>query len=99
MLTEKYIKTYLAEEAVCPLSLEELAEKLEFEEGEDISLLQNLLQKMEQEGEVVMSRKKRYGLPEQFNLYKGIVSRHPRGFGFLELEAEGSEDIFYRLQI
>ena len=94
MLTEKYIKTYLAEEAVCPLSLEELAEKLEFEEGEDISLLQNLLQKMEQEGEVVMSRKKRYGLPEQFNLYKGIVSRHPRGFGFLELEYEESEDIF-----
>ena len=40
-----------------------------------------------------MSRKKRYGLPEQFNLYKGIVSRHPKGFGFLELEDSESEDI------
>ena len=59
MLTEKYIKTYLAEEAACPLSLEELAENLEFEEGEDLSLLQSLLQKMEQDGEIVMSRKKR----------------------------------------
>ncbi len=42
----------------------------------------------------MLSRKKRYGLPAQFNLLIGTISRHPRGFGFLIIEDGEQEDVY-----
>lgn len=94
MLTQEYIKSYMEQEMVCPLSWEELAAELGVTKDEELATLRTLLREMEQEGELILSRKKRYGLPEQFNLLRGIVSRHPKGFGFLEQENPLSEDIY-----
>lgn len=88
------IVSYIENEAVRPLSESELAEQLGVESVEGLLELKKLLIELENEGTLVLSRKKRYGLPAQFNLLIGIISRHPKGFGFLSVENSEEEDIY-----
>ena len=94
MVTKEEIITYMEQQAVRPLSEAELAEQLGVDTVEDLVRLKKLLQEMENDGTLVLSRKKRYGRPEQFNLLLGKISRHPKGFGFLVQEKSDAEDIF-----
>ena len=94
MLTKERIVAYLENEAVRPLSEAELAEQLGADSVESLVQLKGLLQELENEGMLVLSRKKRYGLPSQFNLLIGVISRHPKGFGFLITENRDQEDLY-----
>ena len=94
MFTKESIVTYIENEAVRPLSEEELAEALGAESVEQLVQLKTFLKELEDEGVLVLSRKNRYGLPEQFNLLKGKISRHPKGFGFLISENPELEDLY-----
>lgn len=94
MLTKERIVTYIAQEAVRPLSEAELIEQLQIDSVEGMVELKQLLQALEAEGTLVLSRKKRYGLPEQFHLLLGTISRHPRGFGFLLVDDPEVDDIY-----
>ena len=94
MLTKEEIISYIDEKAVRPLSEMELAEQLGADTVEKLVQLKGLLQEMENEGTLVLSRKKRYGRPAQFNLLLGIISRHPKGFGFLMIENSEEDDVF-----
>ena len=93
MVTKEEIITYMEQQAVRPLSEAELAEQLGVDTVEDLVHLKKLLQEMENDGTLVLSRKKRYGRPEQFNLLLGKISRHPKGFGFLVQEKNDAEDM------
>lgn len=74
-----------------PLSAQEVAERLDaVEKGQVLALLQD----MESSGQVVRTRKNRYGIPERMNLFVGTLQGHPRGFAFLIPEAQGIDDIF-----
>lgn len=92
--TKEDVLTYIENEAVRPLSEEELAEVLGAESVEQLVQLKAVLKELEDEGALVLSRKNRYGLPEQFNLLKGKISRHPKGFGFLISENSEVEDLY-----
>ena len=86
MVTKEEIITYMEQQAVRPLSEAELAEQLGVDTVEDLVRLKKLLQEMENDGTLVLSRKKRYGRPEQFNLLLGKISadegmRRPSGLG------------------
>lgn len=94
MLTKAYIEEFMGKKAIRPLSEDELAEQLQVETVEDLVALKGLLSEMEADGVLVKSRKKRYGLPAQFNLLVGKISRHPKGFGFLTVEDYNGEDIY-----
>lgn len=94
MLVKETIVSYIENEAVRPLSETELAEQLGVESVEAIVELKRMLHELEAEGKLVLSRKKRYGLPAQFNLLIGTISRHPKGFGFLNIEDSEEEDIY-----
>lgn len=94
MLTKEKIVQYMEQQALRPLTEFELAEQLGADTVEELMQLKALLQEMEADGTLVMSRKKRYGRPEQFNLIIGKISRHPKGFGFLVQENREAEDIF-----
>ena len=94
MLTKEEIISYIDEKAVRPLSEMELAEQLGADTVEKLVQLKGLLQEMENEGTLVLSRKKRYGRPAQFNLLLGVISRHPKGFGFLMIENSEEDDVF-----
>ncbi len=94
MLTKEEIVLYMEQRAVRPLSEAELAEQLGADSVEKVVHLKGLLQELEADGTLVLSRKNRYGRPAQFNLLIGTISRHPKGFGFLVLEDAEAEDIF-----
>ena len=94
MLNKEAIVSYIENEAVRPLSEAELAEQLGIDTVEGLVQLKGLLQELEGEGTLVLSRKKRYGLPSQFNLLIGTISRHPKGFGFLVVEDSDVDDVY-----
>lgn len=94
MLTKEQVVSYMEQQAERPLSEEELADRLGVDTVEKLVHLKRLLQEMERDGTLVLSRKKRYGKPEQFNLLLGKISRHPKGFGFLVQDDKELEDIF-----
>src|SRR5699024_7617699 len=52
------------------------------------------LNSLEDSGELVRTRKNRYGLPEKMNLILGRIQMHNKGFAFLLPEEEGVEDIY-----
>ncbi len=94
MLTKDEIIVYMEQQAVRPLSEAELAEQFGADTVEKLVHLKALLREMEDDGTLVLSRKKRYGRPAQFNLLLGKISRHPKGFGFLVQDNKEAEDIF-----
>jgi ribonuclease R len=61
-----------------PLSLAELAAQIKGNSGN----LESLLQQMETRGQVIRTRKNRYGIPEKMNLYVGTIQGHPKGYAF-----------------
>ncbi|NLK52149.1 MAG: ribonuclease R, partial [Syntrophomonadaceae bacterium] len=63
-----------------PLTAEELARELKVDRP---AKLHSLLHRLEKKGEIVVTRKGRYVLPEQMHYVTGRLQGHPRGFGFV----------------
>lgn len=63
-----------------PLSAEDLVSKLNIE---DINRFLKLLRELEEDGEIILTRKKRYGITEKMGLFVGRLDGHPKGFAFL----------------
>ena len=82
MVLANKILEYMREEAYNPLLFEELAQALGVGKDEYEQLIE-MLQNMEQEGLVVKTRRKRYGIPERMNLVVGRLQGSQKGFGFL----------------
>jgi ribonuclease R len=80
-----------------PMTFEELKEALNVPD-EDIQKFRDILQEMEKNGEVILTRSKRYGLPERMNLFVGILQGHPKGFGFVLSERPGEDDVYVALE-
>lgn len=93
MIDKERLLTLMKEEATRPLSESELIEQLQLESVEEMVTLKSLLKKLENEGALVLTRKNRYGLPEQLNLFVGRLIRHPKGFGFLAIDGV-DEDLY-----
>jgi len=51
------------------------------------------LRAMENDGQLVFTKRKCYALPEKLDLLKGMVIGHREGFGFLQVEGK-KEDFF-----
>lgn len=77
-----------------PLSVDEIEERLQIDGAEDFKELIKALNKLEESGELVRTRKNRYGLPEKMNLIRGRIQMHSKGFAFLLPDEEGQEDIY-----
>ncbi|MCG5104489.1 ribonuclease R [Oceanobacillus alkalisoli] len=86
--------TFFNETETRPLSVDEMEEKLGIEDAEEFKELVKTLNALEDSGELVRTRKNRYGLPEKMNLILGRIQMHNKGFAFLLPEEEGLEDIY-----
>ncbi len=56
--------------------------------------LKKLLRAMLKEGELIITRKSRYGLPEEMRLVSGYFQAHRDGYGFVIPEKADERDIF-----
>lgn len=92
-LREKML-TYFKESGTKPLSVKELEEIFEMEQVDDFKKLIRTLNELENSGELIRTRKNRFGLPEKMNLIRGKIEMNKKGFAFLIPEDENEQDIY-----
>jgi len=94
MISIEELIAYMEQTAERPMAVEEIAEVFQLETTEEFMVLKQLLATAEAQGDLVFTRKKRYGSPSQLGLHIGKVQKHVKGFGFLRIENSTEEDIF-----
>lgn len=93
MTIKEKIVEFMRESAYNPMLEEELANTLELNKS-DRKLFSKLLDEMEQEGLIIKTRKKRYGVPERMGLIVGRLQGNAKGFGFIISDNEEEADVF-----
>ncbi|WP_182201268.1 ribonuclease R [Paraliobacillus salinarum] len=91
---EQNVIQFFKTEATKPLTVQEIEEALTLEDAEDFRMLMKLLNELEEKGELVRTRKNRYGLPERMNLIRGRIQMHAKGFAFLIPDDENQSDVY-----
>ena len=76
-----------------PMSKEEIFKNLAIVNEEQQEAMRRRLRAMENDGQLVFTKRKCYALPEKLDLLKGMVIGHREGFGFLQVEGK-KEDFF-----
>ncbi len=76
-----------------PISRPELFELLQIDDEERQEGLRRRLRAMENAGQVIFTKGKRFVLPEKLDLLKGEVIGHRDGYGFLQVEGS-NKDLF-----
>jgi ribonuclease R len=87
------IQEFLADPSYRPLKQHELARALNMK-GADRALLRHTLYHLEQQGIIARLRKNRWALPDRSHQVVGQLRFHAQGFGFVTLDARGTEDVF-----
>ncbi|WP_326908839.1 ribonuclease R [Sedimentibacter sp. MB31-C6] len=93
MNIKEKIVAFMKEEAYKPLTLNELLESMEVEGNMKKELLKTL-NELEDEGKIIFTRSKRYGIPEKMNLVLGTLEGHQKGYAFLRPDNKELQDIF-----
>ncbi|WP_222599484.1 ribonuclease R [Aquibacillus kalidii] len=88
------IVNYFKINADKPLSVQEIQEILNLQDADEFTILMKLLNELEDEGELVRTRKNRYGPPERMNLVRGKIQMHAKGFAFLIPDDETQDDVY-----
>lgn len=84
---------FMREEAYKPMTLSELVAVFDIR-SDEIRAFKKVLNAMEREGLIVLTKKEKYCIPERVGLVAGRLQGHQRGFGFLIPENEGEKDVF-----
>lgn len=88
------ILEYIKANSTRPYSVQELEEALELENADEFKKMVIALNELELEGDLVRTRKNRFGLPDKMNLVKGTIQMHAKGFAFLIPEDENETDVY-----
>ncbi len=76
-----------------PMSFKEAAAQMKLTPKES-RLLKKILRSAVRSGELIMTRKGRYGTPEEMSLVRGYFEAHRDGYGFVIPEDPGQRDVF-----
>lgn len=76
-----------------PMNREEILTALAIRDEEKMEAMRRRLRAMENDGQLVFTKRKRYALPDKLDLIKGLVIGHREGYGFLQVEGK-KEDLF-----
>lgn len=93
MINRERILAYMREGSYRPLSYMDLREALQLSD-EDEPRFSEMIGKLEKEGEILRTRRDKYGLPEMMNIYRGVIRLSQRGYGILIPDQPGQPDIF-----
>lgn len=88
---QERILAYVRDDAYKPLTAEELADEMQLE-GEDLVSLERALESLEKDAAVIRNRHDLYGVPERMNLVVGRLSMTGKGFGFVVPENKEPEE-------
>ena len=76
-----------------PMNRDEILTALSIRNEDQIEAMRRRLRAMENDGQLVFTKRKRYALPEKLDLFKGTVIGHREGFGFLHVDGN-KDDLF-----
>jgi ribonuclease R len=91
-MNKQRIIKFMDEQVYRPLKFKELVEQLEVTEG-NMEQFQEILNELTEDGTVIKTRSRRFGLPHKMNLVVGHLQGHSSGFAFLISERH-KEDTF-----
>ncbi len=94
-LTEIKIKisNFMREDAYRPLNYEELKQSMEIDETE-VKQFHDALEQLEQHGDIIQTKKKKFGITEKMNLVPGRIQGNKKGFAFLIPDNKDIKDMF-----
>lgn len=93
MVTKEDILNYMRQESYRPLSYQELRDVWEIGPEEETRFIK-ILGKLEKEGEIIKTRKNKYGLPHMMNSVRGVLLLNKRGYGILMPDDPSQPEIF-----
>ena len=76
-----------------PMNRDEILIALSIQNEDQIDAMRRRLRAMENDGQLVFTKRKHYALPEKLDLFKGTVIGHREGFGFLQVDGK-KDDLF-----
>src|SRR5690625_1525977 len=88
------IITFFKESGTKPLDVKELEHIFEMKSVDDFKMLIKTLNELEETGQLIRTRKNRYGLPEKMNLIRGKIEMNKKGFGFLIPDDDKMDDVY-----
>lgn len=93
MVNKNAIFSFFKEKAARPVSFREILSQTGISPSERRAL-KRLLRELVKNGDIVLTRKGLYGLPDEMNLVTGHFDAHRDGYGFVISEKPGERDIF-----
>ncbi|MMZ47531.1 Ribonuclease R [compost metagenome] len=94
MITEQQLLDFMRETAYKPMTYQELEQHFDIKDAEDFREFLKLLNALEEEGEILLTRTNRYGVPERMDLQRGRLQAHAKGFAFLIPEDREHPDVY-----
>src|SRR5690625_987937 len=85
---------YFDENRTGPQSVQELEGELQIGDSVEFKELVIALNELEEAGQLVRTRKNRFGLPEKMNLVRGRIQMNKKGFAFLIPDDEEHPDVY-----
>ncbi|MEK5479054.1 ribonuclease R [Paenibacillus sp. FSL R5-0407] len=94
MITETELLAFMRETAYKPMTYQELEEHFQIADAAEFKEFLKLLNRLEQSGQIILTRTNRYGVPERMDLVRGRLQAHAKGFAFLIPEDREHPDVY-----
>lgn len=93
MLNREDILNHMQQESYRPLSYQELAETFHIEDKDQVQFAK-IIGRLQKDGEILKTRKDKYGLPEKMNTHRGVIKLSQRGYGVFTPEDSDLGEVF-----
>lgn len=87
------ISSFMREDAYKPMPYEELKEAMQIK-GNDVENFDTALKELEAIGDIIETKKGKFGITEKMNLVPGRIQGNKKGFAFLIPNNKGIKDMF-----
>lgn len=91
---EKQILAYFKEENASLLNTTDMEAMFGIDTADEFKELVKVLNHLEDTGQLIRTRKNRYGLPERMNLIRGTIEMNRKGFAFLLPDDDTLKDVY-----
>lgn len=94
LITETELLAFMRETAYKPMTYQELEEHFQITDASEFKEFLKMLNRLEQEGQIILTRTNRYGVPERMDLVRGRLQAHAKGFAFLIPDDREHPDVY-----